>query len=203
MNLKRLFDAGASALGLIALSPVFAVVAVAGALHFRGNPIHLAARVGKDGQDFKMLKFKSLIDQTQDSSGRLLNEEDRTTGFGRFLRTTALDELPQLVNILKGDMSIVGPRPRAPGFHGVDYIPPAYKDILSVRPGLTGPWQVAAIGSTEKNGTGNRLIHDLDYVRSKPSLSKDLLLMLKTLPAFIKGHDGESLSLPHPKKLEP
>ncbi|QQG35911.1 MAG: sugar transferase [Micavibrio aeruginosavorus] len=189
MSLKRVFDISAAAIGLAVLSPVFAILAAGGALHFRGNPFHLAHRVGKDGESFQMIKFKSMRDGTE-------NDGSRTTGYGRFLRSTAMDELPQLFNILNGDMSFVGPRPREQIEHGDDRIPPSHRDILSVRPGLTGPWQVAAIGLKAPMPSEKRLDLDAAYARDTPSLGKDIKLILKTIPAFIKGHDGEYLGKP-------
>ncbi|MFN3827019.1 MAG: sugar transferase [Micavibrio sp.] len=192
-GLKRVFDISASAVGLVALSPLFTLLAAGGALHFKGNPFHLTHRVGKDGQSFQMIKFKSMNDKWPVGNESNLSDEARTTGYGHFLRSTALDELPQLVNILKGDMSFVGPRPRDDIYRGQDVIPHTHKDILAVRPGLTGPWQVAAIGQKEPLPREMRLDLDLEYAKDQPSLFKDFKLILKTIPAFIKGHDGESL----------
>lgn len=189
MSLKRVFDISASAMGLVALSPLFTLLAAGGALHYKGNPFHLAHRVGKDGESFQMIKFKSMRDGTE-------NDDSRTTAYGRFLRSTALDELPQLFNIFKGDMSFVGPRPREQIEQGDDRIPPSHRDILSVKPGLTGPWQVAAIGLKDPMPAETRLDLDAAYARNTPSLAKDLKLILRTVPAFIKGHDGEYLGKP-------
>lgn len=107
--------------------------------------------------------------------------------------------MPQLVNILKGDMSFVGPRPRDPVHVETDRVPEEFKDIFSVRPGLTGPWQVAAIGRETSLPYEERLRMDASYARSNPTLTKDVLLMLKTIPAFLHGHDGELLRKPGPK----
>lgn len=190
MDLKRAFDISASAIGIAFLSPVFAGIATVGALHFRSNPFHLVDRAGKGAEPFRMIKFRSLLDE-RDASGALLDESRRKTGFGRFLRGTALDELPQLINILKGDMSFVGPRPHLIDATGTELLPLEYSDILRVRPGLTGPWQVAAIGT--KTTPQDRLEAETRYVRSNPSLAKDMKLMIKTIPAFFKGHDGETI----------
>ncbi|MCM2343753.1 MAG: sugar transferase [Alphaproteobacteria bacterium] len=184
MNLKRAFDISAAMAGAALLSPLFVALAAGGALHFRGNPFHLTHRVGKDGQSFQMIKFKSMVDGDQD-------DDSRTSGYGRFLRSTALDELPQIFNIIKGDMSFVGPRPREQIVSGDDAIPDSHKDILAVRPGLTGPWQVAAIGLKTPMSPNRRLDLDAAYARSQPGLGTDLKLIMKTIPAFIKGHDGE------------
>lgn len=201
MNLKRAFDVSAATVGITLLSPVFAALSLGGLLHFKSNPFHLADRVGKDGRIFKMIKFKSLDgDETQD-------EDERITPYGHVLRATSLDELPQLINIFKGEMSFVGPRPRSPVTEGHDAIPETHKDILSVQPGLTGPWQLAAIGRKTALSKEDRLDLDASYVRQNPTVSKDIAMILKTLPAFIRGHDGEYLGKfrqppNHPPKMD-
>lgn len=140
-----------------------------------------------------MLKFRTLKnDHVGNKDNRSAEELAEETLYGKFLSCTSLNELPQLINILNGDMSFVGPRPRAPGNQGYEEIPKGYEDILSVRPGLTGPWQVAAIGK-DRLPKQARLDLDLSYIRNTPGLRKDLSLMLKTIPAFLLGHDGESL----------
>lgn len=198
MNLKRSFDVSAAALSLTLLSPVLAVVALAGLARFGGNPLYGVERVGKDGKVFRMLKFKTMED-FRDADGALLPDEERGTPFGKFLRATALDELPQLVNIIKGEMSFVGPRPHSPGEIPAAGPTPDHQDILSVRPGLTGPWQVAAIGSKTALPQEDRLRLDASYARNNPSLGGDLVLIWKTVPALVRGHDGESLSRPQPR----
>jgi lipopolysaccharide/colanic/teichoic acid biosynthesis glycosyltransferase len=186
MNLKRIFDISVSASGLLVLSPVFAAVAAIGAVKFHGNPVHAAPRLGQDGKVFRMLKFKSLLDRDGE-------EKDRMTGFGHFLRSTALDELPQLVNILKGDMSFVGPRPHYAETRSITEGP--FRDILKVRPGLTGPWQVAVIGRRDKDNGALRMELDMNYARGAPSLSNDLGMIIRTIPAVFRGHDGEALNI--------
>lgn len=199
MSMKRAFDISAAAIGITLLSPVLAAISLASLAHFRTNPVYFAARAGKDGKEFRMLKFKSLNDAVNED-GKLLPDEKRSTPYGHFLRATALDELPQLINILKGDMSFVGPRHRDPVHVETDRVPEEFKDIFSVRPGLTGPWQVAAIGRETSLPYEERLRMDASYARNNPTLSKDVMIMLKTIPAFLYGHDGESLGKkPAPK----
>lgn len=191
MSLKRAFDVAASATALAVLSPVLATVAVVSSIYFHKSPLYLADRQGVHGKPFKMLKFRSLTGET-DGNGVPLTEGERITRLGKFLRATAIDELPQLVNILKGDMSFVGPRPHYP----TEAIPPRYSDILDVRPGLTGPWQVEAIGKLLPSSDIERFEIESKYVKGNPTFIKDLQLMLKTIPAFTKGHDGETLTSP-------
>jgi lipopolysaccharide/colanic/teichoic acid biosynthesis glycosyltransferase len=200
--MKRAFDVSAASIGLTILSPVIAAISLASLAHFRANPFYLAHRIGKDGKPFSMLKFRSM-DDSIDDSGNFLPDEKRATPYGHFLRATALDELPQLINILKGDMSFVGPRPRDPESVETDKVPDDYKDIFSVRPGLTGPWQVAAIGRETAFPPEERLRLDASYARNNPTLTKDIVLMLKTIPALLRGHDGESLRKPAAKSGDP
>lgn len=198
MSLKRAFDVSASAIGITLLSPVLAAVSLASLAHFRSNPLYYADRIGKDGEKFKMLKFKSMEEQ-HDENGALLPDEERGTSYGKFLRATAIDELPQLINIFKGDMSFVGPRPHSPDHLEVPELTTEHKDILSVRPGLTGPWQVAAIGRESALPAEERLRLDASYARNNPTLAKDLMLIVRTIPALFRGHDGESLQKNRPK----
>lgn len=132
---KRVIDFTLSLLGLIILSPILLVLIVLGILFMRGNPFFTQERPGKDEKIFKLIKFRTM-DNRKDKDGNLLPDEIRLNKYGRFLRTSSLDELPELVNILKGDMSIIGPRPLL-----VAYLP-RYNEFQhhrhDVRPGLTG-----------------------------------------------------------------
>ena len=133
--LKRVLDFSLSACALIVLSPILLVLTVVGAYKMKGNPFFTQLRPGKDEKIFKLIKFRSMTCET-DKDGNLLPDEVRLTKYGKFLRSSSLDELPELVNILKGDMSIVGPRPLL-----VKYLPYyTQRERLrhSVRPGLTG-----------------------------------------------------------------
>lgn len=133
--LKRVLDFSLSLCALIVLSPILLVLTVVGAYKMKGNPFFTQLRPGKDEKIFKLIKFRSMTCET-DKDGNLLPDEVRLTKYGKFLRSSSLDELPELVNILKGDMSIVGPRPLL-----VKYLPYyTQRERLrhSVRPGLTG-----------------------------------------------------------------
>ena len=190
MKAKRAFDIAVSATALIALSPVFAVVSGAACWRFRRAPFYSTPRTGKDGRPFQIMKFRTMADE-KDDAGALLDEPARTPAFGRFLRVTGIDELPQLWNILKGDMSLVGPRPRAPGeVAGNADAMGLYERVLAVRPGLTGPWQVATIGKGPMTDM-ERMRLDYAYAACDPSLARDLALMARSLPAFVRGHNGE------------
>ena len=137
--LKRFFDFSLSLIALLVLSPVLLVLIVLGAIKMKGNPFFTQKRPGKDEKIFKMIKFRTMTCE-KDENGKLLPDEKRLTRYGKLLRSTSLDELPELLNILKGDMSIVGPRPLL-----VEYLPYYTEEERhrhDVRPGLTGLAQV-------------------------------------------------------------
>lgn len=194
MDTKTAFDKVTAAVGLAVLSPVFVTVAAINAAHYRDNPFYMDKRLGKGGEVFNMIKFRSMHDQ-RDDDGTPLPDSTRITPWGKFLQATAIDELPQLVNILKGDMSLVGPRPRAANARE-EIIEAGYEDIFSVKPGLTGTWQVAAIGEATRGGK-NAVKNELDaqYVRERGGMMRDLALMAKTIPTFVYGHNGKYLLL--------
>lgn len=137
--IKRLLDVSLSLLALLLLSPVLLVLIVLGAVKMKGNPFFTQQRPGRNEKVFRLIKFRTMTCET-DADGNLLPDEQRLTRYGKLLRSTSLDELPELINILKGDMSIVGPRPLL-----VKYLP-LYNDEQKhrhdVRPGLTGWAQV-------------------------------------------------------------
>jgi lipopolysaccharide/colanic/teichoic acid biosynthesis glycosyltransferase len=155
---KRLLDAvGALAL-LLVTSPIFALLVVAVKLESRGRAFYKCRRVGRDGREIGVLKFRKMHEGV---GGPPLTaaEDDRFTRLGRFLGTTKLDELPQLINVLKGDMSLVGPRPEDPEF--VEARREDFATILTVRPGMTGVSQLAFANETELLDPARRIE---DYV---------------------------------------
>lgn len=136
---KRMIDFCLSLIGLIVLSPLLLLLMLLGAVFMSGNPFFTQERPGKDEKIFKLIKFRTM-DNRKDKDGNLLPDEVRLNKYGKFLRSTSLDELPELINILKGDMAIVGPRPLL-----VRYLPYYTDDERrrhNVRPGLTGWAQV-------------------------------------------------------------
>ena len=137
--LKRIIDFSLSLMALIVLSPVLLILIVLGMVFMRGNPFFMQERPGKDEKIFKLIKFRTM-DNRKNKEGKLLPDEVRLNKYGRFLRATSLDELPELANIVKGDMSLIGPRPLL-----VKYLPYyTEREHLrhSIRPGLTGSAQV-------------------------------------------------------------
>jgi undecaprenyl phosphate N,N'-diacetylbacillosamine 1-phosphate transferase len=179
---KRVFDFVLSLMALIILSPVFIVLIILGAIIMRGNPFFFQDRPGKDEKIFKLIKFRSMSNK-KDKDGNLLPDEKRITSYGEFIRKTSLDELPELLNILKGDMAIVGPRPLL-----VKYLPYYTEEERlrhTVRPGLTGLAQI--------NGRNNldwdpRLALDVEYVKNL-SLINDIKIIFKTVFKVFKRED--------------
>ena len=156
--IKRILDFVLSLGALLMLSPVLLVLTVLGAWKMKGNPFFTQQRPGKDEKIFKLIKFRSMTCE-KDSRGNLLPDEQRLTRYGKLLRSTSLDELPELVNILKGDMSIVGPRPLL-----VKYLPLYNEEQRrrhDVRPGLTG-W--AQVNGRNTLSWEDKFRHDVWYV---------------------------------------
>jgi len=137
--IKPVTDFLIALIAFILLIPVFMIVIIALSFANKGKPFFIQLRPGKNGRIFKIIKFKTMNDN-KDADGNLLSDSDRLTGIGKFVRKTSLDEIPQLINVIKGDMSIVGPRPLL-----VDYLP-LYNEFqkrrLEVKPGITGWAQV-------------------------------------------------------------
>jgi len=133
---KRLLDLAAAIFGLVSLLPILAVTAAVICVSSPGPAIFAQIRLGRHGRPFRMYKFRSMVaDASQRGAGVTAGGDPRITPVGRFLRRTKLDELPQLINVLKGQMSLVGPRPEVPEF--ADLFPQQYRRILHVRPGIT------------------------------------------------------------------
>ena len=187
--IKRAFDIVASALGLILLSPLFALIALQVKLSSRGPVFYSQERIGLYGLPFRIYKFRTMIDHAEEAGlPQLTHDNDpRITKIGHWLRKYRLDELPQLWNILRGDMSIVGPRPERPFF--IEQImkeAPYYCLLYKVRPGLTswGPIRVGYTDTTEK--MIERLNCDIVYVENM-SLLLDLKILFFTTGVIIKG----------------
>ena len=133
--MKRLFDILVSAIGLVVLSPLMVGIAVAVALGSRGPVLFRQQRVGRSFRPFTLYKFRTMKVGSESGSSVTARGDSRVTAIGRALRRTKLDELPQLINVFKGDMSLVGPRPEVPRY--VDLFRSDYEEILTVRPGIT------------------------------------------------------------------
>jgi lipopolysaccharide/colanic/teichoic acid biosynthesis glycosyltransferase len=179
--MKRLFDFVVAAAAAIILSPIVAVVAVLVRLNLGTPVLFRQLRPGLHGQPFTLLKFRTMID-AEDSVGSSLPDEERLTAFGQFLRRSSLDELPELYNILRGDMSLVGPRPLL-----MEYLPlytPEQARRHDVRPGLTG-W--AQVNGRNAIGWDQKFAFDLWYV-DHASLSLDLKILWLTIRNVFTRH---------------
>ncbi len=139
---KRLFDLSVAIAGLVLLLPVFGVVAVAIKLDSPGSVFFRGKRVGKDGKIFYIYKFRTMVaEAARRGPGITTSTDNRITRVGRFLRRTKIDELPQLINVIKGEMSLVGPRPEDPAY--VAHYTPEQRRVLSVLPGITSAASLA------------------------------------------------------------
>lgn len=181
---KRVLDFLLSLSALIVLSPILFLLTIIGAVAMKGNPFFVQPRPGKkdkNGQEkiFNLLKFRTMTNE-KDSEGNLLPDEQRLKKYGRILRSTSLDELPSLVNIILGQMSIVGPRPLA-----VKYLPfytESERERHSVRPGLTGLAQ-----ANGRNGLRweEKFEYDLEYVNNL-TIKNDIMIIFKTVQTVLK-----------------
>lgn len=171
---KRLFDFFAALFGLLLLSPIFIVVMIGLYVANQGKPFFFQARPGKNERIFKIIKFKTMNDK-KDAQGNLLSDADRLTPIGAFVRKTSLDEIPQLINVLKGDMSLIGPRPLLP-----QYLPlynETQKRRHQVRPGITG-W--AQVNGRNTISWGKKFELDVWYV-DNISLLLDIKIVFLTI----------------------
>jgi len=179
---KRILDFLAAMIGLILLLPIMVVVTVALFIINKGKPFFTQNRPGKNEVIFKVIKFKTMTDR-KDRSGNLLPDNIRLTEFGKFLRKTSLDEIPQLINVLKGDMSVVGPRPLLVEF--LEYYTEAELARHDVRPGITG---LAQISGRNYLSDDEKFRIDVDYV-NRLSLWLDIQIIIKTIQKVFKSED--------------
>lgn len=185
---KRVIDFILSFLALAVLSPVMLVLIIVGAVAMKGNPFFTQKRPGKinkkTGEEkiFKLIKFRTMSNK-KDKNGNLLPDEQRLNGYGRFLRSTSLDELPELWNILKGDMSLVGPRPLLISY--IPYYTQTERMRHNVRPGLTG---LAQVNGRNFVSWDNRLAYDVQYVENI-TFFVDVKIIFMTAFQFVKKQD--------------
>jgi len=205
---KRAFDVFAASLALLVLSPVMLVIALLVKRSSAGPVLFVQERLGRDGQPFNFYKFRSMVYNSDDAIHRQfaamfingdeagcseknsgetvfkMKQDPRVTRIGSFLRRSSLDELPQLFNILRGDMSLVGPRP--PIAYEIENYQPWHMERLKAVPGLTGLWQVSGRSSVSFD---EMVRLDIQYINSW-SLRRDLAIILKTIPVVVKGTGG-------------
>lgn len=182
--MKRLFDVVVSLVALSLFSPIFLVVSVCIFLQDYKSIIFKQIRVGKDGQLFKMYKFRSMVSNASDIGPHFTAEKDkRITRIGAFLRKTSLDELPQLLNVLKGDMSCVGPRPNVPQ-QKPDYSEKDWNARNTVKPGITG---LAQATDRSQASPEQRLKMDLYYANNATLLLDLKIILLTFKQVFLRG----------------
>lgn len=192
----RAIDLPASLIGLLLLSPILLLLAVWLKLDSRGPVFYRARRVGKDGKLFQLYKFRTMIVGADKAGPKItISGDDRITKVGRFLRRTKLDELPQLINVARGEMAMVGPRPEDPKY--VAFYTPEQREILRVRPGITGAASLVYRNEEEQLAGPDwelmyrtevmpaKLALDLDYL-SRRNLWTDLSLIAQTILAMGK-----------------
>lgn len=181
---KRLLDFSLSLIALITLLPLLAILIILGVVFMRGNPFFTQERPGKNEKIFKLIKFRTM-DNRKDKKGNLLPDEVRLNKYGRFLRASSLDELPELANILKGDMSFIGPRPLL-----VAYLP-RYNEFQrhrhDVRPGLTGYAQAHGRNAVSWE---DKFAMDVWYT-THITFKEDIKIILSTINTVLK-HEGIS-----------
>jgi lipopolysaccharide/colanic/teichoic acid biosynthesis glycosyltransferase len=197
--IKQAFDILVASIGLLLLSPLFVVVLILIKLDSRGPGFYRAPRVGKDGRLFWMYKFRTMV-AGADRIGPIVTYRDdpRITRLGAKLRQKRLDELPQLINVLKGEMSLVGPRPESPKY--VERYTPEQREILKMKPGVTGPMQIAFLD--EEDHLSNpatlddeymtvilppKLAVEMEYIR-KQSLVYDFQILVQTARTLLLGN---------------
>ena len=180
---KRVIDFILSLIALLILSPIIFLLAVIGAIAMQGNPFFAQMRPGKDERIFKLIKFRTMSN-AKDKDGNLLPDDVRLNAYGKFLRSTSLDELPELINILAGDMAIVGPRPQL--VRDMVFMTADQRRRHSVRPGLTGLAQV----SGRNNITWEQKFeYDLEYIDKWLTLTGDIKIIFMTVGRVLKRSD--------------
>lgn len=180
--LKRVLDFCCALAAILCLYPLLVVLTVLGAIKMKGNPFFTQLRPGKDEKIFKLIKFRTMTNQ-RDAQGNLLPDDVRLSAYGKFLRSTSLDELPELFNILKGDMAVIGPRPQL--VRDMVFMTPEQRKRHTVRQGLSG---LAQVNGRNAVTWETKIAYDLQYIE-KITLLGDIRIILTTLGKVFK-RDG-------------
>lgn len=179
---KRILDFFCSLAAIVCLSPLLVVLTLVGAVKMKGNPFFTQPRPGKDEKIFKLVKFRTMTNE-RDANGKLLPDDVRLTRYGKFLRSTSLDELPELFNILKGDMAVIGPRPQL--VRDMVFMTPEQRRRHTVRQGLSG---LAQINGRNAVTWETKIAYDLEYIQNITFLG-DLRIIFTTLAKVFKRSD--------------
>ena len=191
-KLKRIFDFLISVTGIIISLPIWIFVSLIIKLDSAGPIIYLQSRAGRNGKPFNILKFRSMVFNAESNTGPVWagKKDARITSFGRFLRRYHIDETPQLINILKGDMSIIGPRPERPFFvEKLKETYPFYNRRLKIRPGVTGWAQINQPFDTNVKDVHQKLKYDFYYIENL-SFRLDIHILIRTIWVVLRGHRG-------------
>ena len=192
---KLLVEWGLSLFLLVLAAPILAALAILVKLTSPGPVFYNQRRIGKDGREYRVYKIRTMLHECEGSAGAVwaLEDDPRVTPIGHFLRETHLDEIPQLWNVLRGEMSLIGPRPERPEIVSeLERLVPAYRKRLLVRPGLTGLAQLRLPADRDVSGVHRKLSHDLYYIRQFGFIL-DLQLALSTLP-YLTARFSKALS---------
>lgn len=179
---KRILDFFCALAAIVCLSPLLVVLTLVGAVKMKGNPFFTQPRPGKDEKVFKLVKFRTMTNE-RDANGKLLPDDVRLTRYGKFLRSTSLDELPELFNILKGDMAVIGPRPQL--VRDMVFMTPEQRRRHTVRQGLSG---LAQINGRNAVTWETKIAYDLEYIQNITFLG-DLRIIFTTLAKVFKRSD--------------
>lgn len=180
---KRILDFFCALAAILCLSPLLVLLIVLGCVMMKGNPFFLQPRPGKNERIFKLIKFRTMTNE-KDSEGNLLPDEVRLNGYGKFLRSTSLDELPELLNILKGDMAVIGPRPQL--VRDMVFMTPAQRKRHTVRQGLSG---LAQVNGRNAISWEEKINYDLQYIEKITFMGDAKIIFTTLIKAFIKRSD--------------
>ena len=183
---KRVFDLVLSLTAFIILLPLILILTVVGAVTMKGNPFFLQPRPGKDERIFNLIKFRSMTNE-KDMSGNLLSDDVRLVPWGKFLRHTSLDELPSLINIIAGDLAIVGPRPQL--VRDMVFMTPEQRRRHSIRQGLTG---LAQVNGRNSISWEKKLSYDIKYIEDGITLKNDLKIIFMTVLQVLKPDEVDA-----------
>ncbi len=183
--MKRILDVVLTLMGLVVAIPLMIVIGIVIKLESKGPVFYCQERVGKNGKVYTLYKLRSMYENAEENGAQWAEKNDpRVTRVGRFIRKTRLDELPQLFNVLKGDMSLVGPRPERPVFtYQFNEQIPGFINRLQVKPGLTG---LAQVNGGYELGPAEKLEYDLYYIENR-SLWMDIIIIFKTIKIVLTG----------------